>query len=1394
MCPLYVECLTNSYDTCSRQYNEASKKQKRPRKRGAIMNDIDNKIARIEDLEFIIDQYGSCYAYEFDIKLPNGRTAGKVGDTNAPLRRRMEWAKVYKDWFEVKFSYLGTTDVDKDTFFRDFSIHAYGKQHLGWKQVPREDFPADQHYTQEAYYGATAESVNYAVKQVREGSREGMGTYKLYNKGKKDNNADAPTESFVPRANQQVFIDNFINAYFHGRHHLLCAAHPRFGKSFAALYAIDKLGTINFVMVVSAIADAHDEWKDTVNLPNFRNNWVFLDSKMLANGTGHDITDSIKSGKKVVVFCTLQDIEGDKQKAKHSEIYDFAKKDSSFLIVDETHNGARGITFSKKIKQVDVSEVDAREIEDINEANEAAVNFGFVNQLHLSGTPYRILLTDEFAPEDIVYMSSYSDLLSDKHAWDIEHIGKDERLNPYYEFPERYNFVYDLNQIPDERLKKFIDDEGLPRLSEVFAVNPDNGKFENEGVVRSIIKGFYGGFIDKGCWGMLADKVIIAAVKKFHILMKLPSIAACDAFAELIATCDEFKGYAIILATSNKHTNPDVKDIKAQVKAADNSDQTAGSITLTCQRLSAAVSVKQWNVAINATDGKSAQDYDQFAQRVCTPFSVEYVDCNGNIIKKVIKPNVFVVDLVPERMLSVAMQAAIAKCAARGVSDPESVRAELQKDTSNTMTFFVSGIKSMKQVTAIDIMDMAANYANASTIDTAVAKIPFCADLFNGATADVLNSLDSEISASKSFDTKVYDGADDADVSDKRTKPSNNENDENNGTSTDSHDTDAAANSKQQTNDLKEQEAKQRAFFARMGYLAVLADKQFDSLDAMLNGFAAANDGVKKVSNVTGLSLAGCLTIVSAIKQRPRVRIAADNLVYAMTRRINDENMTNEDRLNVLVKSFSKLGTSEVITPSNVTDTMIDKFGEDFLFDIIGKHSRIVELSAETGECAIALVKRFEKMGIFLDEVRRVVCSIPASPLAYELTKKVYELLGLDPDNIYPFSAYDLLDAVMSDSGAVDETAMKRVSAIMKQNKKPCDIKLDDVIEEGTDKVNIDAIVGNPPYQKDTNKSYKPPVYNEFMEFAFKTANVVILITPARFLFNAGGTPTVWNEKMLNDNHFKIIKYYAKSESIFPDVDIKGGIVITKHDTDNIFEPIKTFYAFHELKTIVEKISNVGYDRFNTLITNRGLYRFSKQVYSDHPDIMARFSDSRIAPSSFTKASELFFADKPNDGYDYIEIYGKNGNNRIYRWIRRDYVKDVSSLDKYKVFMPKANGSGALGETIATPLIGKPLIGKPLIGHTETFLTVGCFDTEYEANACLKYIKTKFARALLGILKVTQSNPSETWAYVPMQDFTTSSDIDWTQSVANIDKQLYKKYSLFDDEIDFIETHVQPMN
>ena len=101
---------------------------------------------------------------------------------------------------------------------------------------------------------------------------------------------------------------------------------------------------------------------------------------------------------------------------------------------------------------------------------------------------------------------------------------------------------------------------------------------------------------------------------------------------------------------------------------------------------------------------------------------------------------------------------------------------------------------------------------------------------------------------------------------------------------------------------------------------------------------------------------------------------------------------------------------------------------------------------------------------------------------------------------------------------------------------------------------------------------------------------------------------------------------------------------------------------------------------------------------------------------------------------------------------------------------------------------------SPNDGFTQTFTAIGSFDTRTEAENLNKYLKTRFARAALGILKVTQDLTSKVWEYVPYQDFTSSSDIDWSQSVADIDRQLYAKYELDDNEIEFIESHVKEMD
>lgn len=336
----------------------------------------------------------------------------------------------------------------------------------------------------------------------------------------------------------------------------------------------------------------------------------------------------------------------------------------------------------------------------------------------------------------------------------------------------------------------------------------------------------------------------------------------------------------------------------------------------------------------------------------------------------------------------------------------------------------------------------------------------------------------------------------------------------------------------------------------------------------------------------------------------------------------------------------------------------------------------------------------------------------------------------------------------------------------------------------------FDYVIGNPPYQQDSvgaNES-DTPLYHFFYQSANQIADKYELISPARFLFNAGATPKNWNEEMLNDEHFKVLSYEPKSSVVFSNADIKGGVAITYHDSSKKYGAIGAFTAFDELNSIKKKVELFGENSLSDVVTNRGIYRYSPLAYKECPEELAKTADARIAPSAFERMPKLFTDTKPNDRYEYVQIFGLVKGERFYKWFRKDYVKEVPNLYKYKVMIPKANGSGAIGEVLSTPLCG-----TPLCGFTETFISIGETDSKDEAEATLKYVKTKFARAMLGILKVTQNNAKPTWKYVPLQDFTSSSDIDWSKSVHEIDLQLYRKYGLDEKEIEFIETHVKEM-
>ena len=336
-------------------------------------------------------------------------------------------------------------------------------------------------------------------------------------------------------------------------------------------------------------------------------------------------------------------------------------------------------------------------------------------------------------------------------------------------------------------------------------------------------------------------------------------------------------------------------------------------------------------------------------------------------------------------------------------------------------------------------------------------------------------------------------------------------------------------------------------------------------------------------------------------------------------------------------------------------------------------------------------------------------------------------------------------------------------------------------------------IIGNPPYQDNAvgeQKTYNGPLYNIFLDCAYDVSGVVEMIHPARFLTNAGSTPKAWNKKMLEDPHLAIQNYWGKS--IFDDTEIKGGVAISLRNDEVKNKPIGLFTPYPALNSMLQTVINrKDFKSMSDIVVTRTAYRFTDKMHEDHPEALAQLSNGHpydVSTNIFERLPQVFFDEKPNDGKDYIRILGREDNARVMKYVRRDYIRPVVNLDDYKVFLSKANGTGAFGETLTLPIVG-----EPGVGNTETFISIGKFATLFEAKAVSKYVATRFARALLGVLKTTQDITPEKWKFVPLQNFSELSDIDWSLSIDEIDALLCKKYKLSAAERDFIHDKVKPM-
>ena len=1351
------------------------------------------KIEAIDVLDRIIIGRVDPHIYAFTTNtVPNYL---KVGDTYRPVSQRLnEWRVFFP---ELEKQYENKAVIDEETYFRDYAIHQYLENDLHKKRLNPEDLEDGIYYSREFFKGAETSDIDSAIEDIKESYQANLSKYEYYS----SKNRLPQTfhyqrgEQWTLRPNQQSAVDSFIRAVKNGRRNLLMYAVMRFGKSFTSLCCALEISA-NIVLVVSAKADVKDEWKKTVEGAGNFSEYVFLEAYDLASSE-NAIKANREENKKVVIFLTLQDLQGDAIKDKHRELF---QEQIDLLVIDETHFGARAESFGKILENAGYEKSDKSNINklddeniDVNVAEEELKQINARIRLHLSGTPYRILMGSEFEKEDIISFVQFSDIVKEQEEWDKNNLNKDdinEWDNPYYGFPQMVRFAFNPNKSSREKMEALKRSGVTFAFSKLFepesikkdAKNNGHKKFINETEILELLQVIDGSKEDENLLGFLDYDKIKEGKMCRHMVMVLPYCASCDAMEELLSKRkDTFKNlgkYEIInisgVDAGKIYKKP--SDIKNKIKECE--DLNKETITLTVNRMLTGSTVEQWDTMLYFKDTSSPQEYDQSIFRLQNQY-IRTLSSEKGFIKENLKPQTLLVDFDPDRLFRMQEQ----KSLIYNVNTEENGNSKLKERIVEELRIspvIMMNHNKIKEVDATNILEAISEYNNQRSVSDEVLDIPVDLSILNDETIREVIEQQAEFSSKKGLTIDPNQGeGDELDIDEAGEEV---ENSEGNQEKAESKDYTEEKNDKE----IEKLEGQIKTYYQRILFFSFLTKDKVASLDDILS-VIDKDENIRLSKNL--FLDKGIIEKISKV-MNPFKRSRLDYKIQNISMLACDESVAPLTRAMTSIKKFNRMSESEVITPSKVCDEMVGLLPKEGLKEIVSNQDKLLDIASKSGEYAVSLYKRLtSELGYSHEDVRDIIYSIPTSSVAYEFTRRFYEILDINVENIAAwFNAYDLID-VKNDK---DEVDYEKISRLLRQKKDFSKITLKDEIKAGEKTVKFGAIIGNPPYQASAQgtSSSDDPIYHMFLETSYNIGDIAILITPARFLFDAGKTPSDWNKKMLNDPHLKVPFFESDSAKVFKDILIPGGIAITYRDSRVEFGKIGKFVSYPELNVIRNKVWREEQDSIRTIIYSQNKFNLDL-LYNDYPEyrsIIGSNGKDRRFRQIIMERLDAFTEEKKET--NSIRVLGLIKRARAYRYIPQKYVEDEIWIDKYKVFVPFSNGaSGTLGDEPAR-MISKPVLGMPGDGITQTFIGFGVFDSQFEAEALLKYIKTKFCRILLAILKVTQGNKSETWEYVPMQNFSRTSDIDWDKSIEEIDNQLYRKYALSEEDVAFINRRI----
>ena len=1250
---------------------------------------------------------------------------------------------------------------DKGTLksFSDSEVH----QVLSRSGIKKKAF--DTKNKANEWFETDFETVKNAIKAVKEG-RNSIGKSEI----------TTEKSPIIFRPEQQEAIDKTKKQFKKGNE-MLWFAKMRFGKTLSALQVVKDMNfTRTLILTHRPVVDAG--WFEDFGMIFYDKSNFFYGSKK--NG---DLIHTLekqqkKKSSKYIYFASMQDLRGSSQVGgnfdKNDELF---SANWDFIIVDEAHEGTQ-------------TELGKNVIRELVKPS--------TKVLHLSGTPFNLL--DNYQ-EDEIYTWDYVMEQKAKKEWDEIHFGDP---NPYASLPRMNIYTYDLGKL----LNSFVDEDVAFNFREFFRANKE-GSFLHEKDVRSFLN-----LICKENKESNYPYSTKAYRDNFrHSLWMVPGVKEARALSAILQSHPVFGQFKIVnVAGDGDEEEANEEALKKVKNAISKKPHETYTITLSCGRLTTGVSVPAWTAVfmLSGSFNTSASSYMQTIFRVQTPATI-----NGKV-----KEECFVFDFAPDRTLKVIAETAkISSKAGKTSSGDRETMGEflnfcpiISVDGSRMASYNVEGM--LEQLKKVYVERVVRNgfedgylYNNEQLMKLNDVELKDFEKLKGiiGSTKAMPKIGDIDINK-QGFTDEEYEQLEGAEKKNRTKKDLTEE----------------------EKRLLKEKEEKRklrdtavsilRGISIRMPLLIYGAEVRDEDKQINIDNFSHLIDDK---SWVEFMPKGVTKDVFENFKKyyEPDVFRAAGKRIRAMARAA--DNLSIEDRIARITTIFSTFRNPDketVLTPWRVVNMHLgDCLGGYVFFDekmgntieqprfvnngaitenVFAEDSKILEINSKSGLYPLymgygiykrILEKKYPKKGEIptKEEQQKIWDKVIAdnifvlckTPMAKSITKRT--LTGFREAKVNTRYFEDLVNQITHKK----QNFLDKV----KQGKTYWKTNNNDIMK-------FNAIVGNPPYQEMDGgaQASASPIYHHFVEIAKKVKpDTISMIMPSRWYSGGKGLDDFRNA-MLNDKHIAILHDFLNPEQIFPDTNIRGGLCYFLWDKTHDNEVSLTKVITHQLNSEpIISIRSLKTDNENTFIRHGLAIKIIDKVKSSTNFESLEEYISSLRPFGFrgyfTK-DEKFRASKVGLKNPII-CYGKG---KQIGYLERDEIaKKTEWIDKYKVFTPRANNIGTeLNDDNLNAFIGE----KGTI-CTESYIVVGA-DLKLDAISSKRlcnYFRTRFVRFMHSLAKASQDATSKTYKFVPLQNFSSKSDIDWSRPIAEIDQQLYKKYALTKEEIGFIEGMIKPM-